>query len=265
MTTSNVTFEALASVPGWFERADFDLFSWFLEDQNERGITGDLAELGTYLGKSAILIGAYQRPGEVFTALDLFEMGASDSDNQSENARSYAGISQAAFERNYLRFHPELPTVVKGLSSVILDHARPGQNRFIHIDASHLYEHVRQDIAAAQTLLQSDSVVVFDDYRSPHTPGTAAAVWEAVVNDGLNPVVVTSSKLYGTWSDPDPLRKRLISSLDRDQRWEYEVQVVAGHELVRLAESYREPLQARVFNALVPMRLRPVVLRTLRR
>src|SRR5690606_24123152 len=79
-----------------------------------------------------------------------------------------------------------------------------------HIDASHMYEHVRQDIESARRLLRANGVVAFDDYRAEHTPGTAAAVWEAVLNDGLRPIFHTSGKLYATWGDPTPLRDEVV-------------------------------------------------------
>jgi hypothetical protein len=72
----------------------------------------------------------------------------------------------------------------------------------VHIDASHLYEHVREDIAAARQLLGPDGVVVFGDIRTAHAPGVAAAVWEEVTLGSLNVLVVGEVKLYGTWSDP---------------------------------------------------------------
>jgi predicted O-methyltransferase YrrM len=52
------TAAALDRIPGWFWPADQRLFAWFLS----AGTPGDLLELGTYLGKSAVLIGGHLRP-----------------------------------------------------------------------------------------------------------------------------------------------------------------------------------------------------------
>jgi methyltransferase family protein len=43
--------------------------------------------------------------------------------------------------------------------------------RLIHIDGSHLFEIVQQDIKLSKDILKDDGIVIFDDYRSPHTPG----------------------------------------------------------------------------------------------
>src|SRR5690349_23305480 len=58
-------------IPGWFRWVDQQLFRSILADQAD-GAPGDVVELGTYLGKSAVLIGEYVRPTERFVAVDLF-------------------------------------------------------------------------------------------------------------------------------------------------------------------------------------------------
>ena len=41
---------SVAAIPGWFFSQDQKLFRWFLKEQDRRQITGDLAELGVYMG-----------------------------------------------------------------------------------------------------------------------------------------------------------------------------------------------------------------------
>lgn len=195
-----ITMRDLRSVPGWFHEADVLLFRWFLEEQRRRPVLGDLAELGAYQGKSAIVIGEYVRDDETFTVVDLFEDPGSSVENRSENRAHYPGLTQRSFEGHYRRFHTRMPVVVKGLTSEVLEHATSGSHRFVHVDASYLYDHVRTDIASARQLLADGGIAVFDDYRATHT---AAAVWEAVATDGLQPIVVSANKLYGTWGDAE--------------------------------------------------------------
>jgi hypothetical protein len=124
--------------------------------------------------------------------------------------------------------------VVQDLSSAIVDHVKPGSARFVHIDASHLYEHVAIDVDSAQKMLMPDGVVAFDDYRSTHTPGVAAAVWEAVFTKGLRPICVTPQKLYGTFGDPIPHQRRLEAWLTEEGRFFWESQALAGRRLIRM-------------------------------
>jgi hypothetical protein len=150
-------------------------------------------------------------------------------------------VSQAAFETHYLRFHRELPVVVRGFSQEVVDHATHGSHRFVHIDASHLYDHVVADIEAARVLMRPDGIVAFDDFREAHTPGVAAAAWGAVATLGLHPVLVTEAKLYATWAADATWHPRVLDWARRTGMWDVEVQSIAGCPVVRLASRAGDP------------------------
>ena len=167
----NVTDAQVDAIPGWFQPYDRELFRLLLPATHDVLGGGNLAELGVYQGKSAVLVGSDVREGETFTVIDLFGAAASDHDNQAENDEQYSDLSRESFEEHYLSVHSELPDVVTGPSATVVDHASTGSHRFVHVDASHLYEHVRLDVEAARQLLAPQGVVVFDDIRSEHTRG----------------------------------------------------------------------------------------------
>ncbi|MFJ4785415.1 class I SAM-dependent methyltransferase [Streptomyces sp. NPDC088794] len=223
----------LEDVAGWFPPLDQILFTWLLERQEAHGFRGDLLELGAYLGKSAILLGHHRQDGEEFTVCDLFGGEAPDGANRAETRKSYSSLTRQAFERNYLAFHDTLPRVIEAPSSVIRTEVDPGTCRFVHIDASHLYEHVRDDIGAARDLLLPDGIVVLDDFRSEHTPGVSVATWEAVLNRGLRPICLSTQKLYGTWGDAEPVQEELLAMLRERADCGLSVQPAAGHRLIR--------------------------------
>ncbi len=228
-----VSFDQVRAIPGWLNRVDYQLLGFILSEQNAHGEVGDLAELGVYRGKSAVVIGGYRKPSETFTVVDLFrhDTGADDA-NAAEQQREYFGLQRAQFEQHYLKVHPALPVVVEGLSHTIADHASARAHRFVHIDASHLYRHVRKDIEVAQDLLLPDGIVVLDDIRSEHTPGVAAAGWQAVAA-GLKPIAVSGVKLYATWGDDERWRQALAGWLPT-AGFEWEVQEVSGHAVTRV-------------------------------
>ncbi|MEV3859305.1 class I SAM-dependent methyltransferase [Streptomyces sp. NPDC050095] len=225
---------ALHEVKGWFHNIDQVLFDWFLTRQRERGQQGDLLELGVYLGKSAIFMGQYLEEGQTFTVCDLFDSPAGDTANDKEMNKSYSTLTRAAFEANYRAFHEELPRVVQGPSHVITSLVDADSCRFVHVDASHLYEHVHGDIAAARELLGEDGIVVLDDFRAEHCPGVAAATWGAVATTGLKPICITATKFYGTWGAFEPVRGELGAMLaGRDDFW-HGAEEVAGHSMIRI-------------------------------
>ncbi|MGW6916373.1 class I SAM-dependent methyltransferase [Kitasatospora sp. NPDC054939] len=224
------------AIPGWFFTADQAVFAHLLSGQTRAGTKGDLLELGTYLGRSAVLLGDHLQSGETLTVCDLFDSEAGDADNAAEMAMSYRRtLTRSAFESNYLAFHPELPTIVQAPTSVLADgRIGAGSCRFVHIDASHLYEHVAGDVDVARAALAQDGIVVLDDYRSEHTPGVSAAVWEAVFTGGLRPVLLTPMKFYGTWGDPAEAQRLLLSRDWRAEGFALDEDTIAGAQVYRL-------------------------------
>lgn len=206
----SLTDADVESVPGAFWQPDLDMFRVVLEASAAKG-PGDLAELGVLVGRSAVLIGDHLRDEETFTVVDLFGQSLSDASNNEENQTSYPQLSRRSFESHYARLHDRLPVVVEGLSSSITEHARHGAHRFVHVDASHLFDHVRGDIRTARTLLARDGVLVLDDFRTEHTPGVAAAAWQAVLAEGLRPFAVSPQKMYATWGDGSRCRDALVT------------------------------------------------------
>ncbi len=198
-------------IPGWFMPIDQAAFTWVLQFQNRIEPEGALVEMGVFKGKSAVLIGNHRRPGEVFTCCDLFDDITTHhaADEKEQRFFKSQSLTQAEFERNYLAFHRELPRIVRAPTGEITRHVAPATARFVHIDAGHTYDLVREDCASARAMLRENGVVVFDDYRKSNTMGVAAAMWEAILNEGLKPIANTDYKLYATWGDPAPLRAEI--------------------------------------------------------
>ncbi|MEV7782194.1 class I SAM-dependent methyltransferase [Kitasatospora sp. NPDC088351] len=228
-------------IPGWFFNVDQEAFGHFLSAQNEAGRTGDILELGTYLGRSAVLLGDHLKPGEQLTVCDLFDSEAGDADNAAEMTMSYRKtLTRSAFEANYLAFHARLPVIVQAPTSALADGRIPaGSCRFVHVDASHLYEHVAGDIGVARAALAEDGLVVLDDYRSEHTPGVSAAVWQAVFTGGLRPVLLTPMKFYGTWGDAEAAQRVLLSRDWRSEGYSLDEDSIADARVLRLKRPVR--------------------------
>lgn len=235
-TTSLDVDAAVKKIPGWLFMVDHELIKAFLATSSDVVGRGDLAEIGVYLGKSAALIGGGLHPGERFTVLDLFGAEADSSDNAAENKAQYQHLSRERFERHYLTAHDSLPTIVAAASDTFPTHVADGTLRFIHIDGSHLYDHVVTDVASARRALTQDGIVVFDDIRTEHTPGVSAAVWQAVGN-GLHPIVLSPHKFYGTWGDPEPYRDHIRSWL-ADGRFLCEEQRINGDDVFRVSNHH---------------------------
>jgi hypothetical protein len=232
----NIDLNALGEVKGWYSRVDQLVIEWLLSFQHEFEVKGDLVELGVYEGKSAIHIGAHLTDKDRFYVCDLFEEIQVRENIPPQEQASYRTLTQSKFEDNYLKFHPSLPFIVRGLSSEITQHVGSKSCRFIHVAASHVYESVKVDADSAKSVLVEQGVVAFDDYRSGHTPGVALAVWEQVLLHGLTPICITDSKFYGTWGNPEPYRQLLFRKLAERTDFKADNQVLSNSlPIIRIA------------------------------
>lgn len=254
--------KSYSDIPGFFMWVDRWVFATLLGSQVESP-PGTLVELGVYQGKSAVIIGDAVRPGERFVAVDVFgredllDGSLSGEANRQENRNQYRNLTREQFETNYLALHPTLPEIVEGLSATVLDHVQPDTARFIHIDAGHLYDQVHEDIVNARTLLRPGGIIAFDDYRTEHTPGVSAAIWQAVFEDGLIPVAVTPQKLYGVYDDPEPYLNALRDFVANDpgKRWWMQEQQVLGRPLLRIKNmNAKNPAPKTAARALRPVK-----------
>jgi predicted O-methyltransferase YrrM len=192
-------------IDGWFHPPDTGLFLAFNELQEKHGVGGDILEVGTYLGRSAILLGYLPRPGERLVVCDVWEDSADLSpENRTEDELYHAGLSRGEFERNYLRFHSALPDICQMPSGELDQHLPAGSFRFIHVDGSDAYDVVRNDIAIARKLLTKGGVLALDDWSMPEAPGVGLAIWEEYLKGDLIPLCFSTYKLYATW-DPDTI------------------------------------------------------------
>ncbi len=192
-------WRARNSIVGAFWDIDFLLFDRILATQHENSVHGDLLEIGALYGKSTIVLGCHARSDEKVIVCDIFNDAEGDTENVAENSQSYIGLNRKRFEKNYLRWADRPPVVIAELSENIVGKVEPRSLRFAHIDGSHLYNVVRMDIANTHNLMRDTGVVVMDDFRALHTPGVAAAVWEAVATKGLIPICLSEQKFYGSW------------------------------------------------------------------
>lgn len=188
--------EKIQKIPGWFSSQDLHIFALLLKLQSDSKIYGDLLEIGTFMGKSASVLGALKSFEENLYVCDLFN-GVTDSINNLENKKSYEGLTRSSFEKNYYKVNQSLPTILE-ISSTNLEIALPKNIfRFIHIDGSHLYSYARSDlIFATKHLAQHGGVIVVDDFRAQHTLGVSKCVWEAILSSKLVPAIVSAAKIY---------------------------------------------------------------------
>src|SRR4051812_18796378 len=112
-----------SSVEGWVAEGDAWLFGLWNDLHRPAKVNGDILEIGVDLGASAIELGYCLGSEERLIVCDLFDDPAPTEENAREFDRFYTrqlrrtaaeslSYARQAFENNYLRFHPVLPTIL---------------------------------------------------------------------------------------------------------------------------------------------------------
>jgi hypothetical protein len=248
-------FERIYDVPGFLGPLDVAMFARLFEVQDEAGVIGDVLEIGSWYGRSAILLEYLKKDErEVLHVCDLFEETPPTKAGQMELA-AFAGKmpTRADFEGWFRSFHGTVPVIHQGASSGLSPNEL-GLNRFrfVHVDGSHAYEAVARDIAIACEIATEGGVVVFDDYANVGHPGVAAALWPAVMERDLEPFACSPSKLYATQGRGRAARYRMameeFATLDG---YQWKVTEIPGSSIVSVwPAAERRALRARVAGRL---------------
>lgn len=233
-----LNFRQLKSINGWLSNHDFTVINSLLEVQSSKKSSGDILEIGAYHGKCSVVLGQWLHGEERLLLCDIFE-NASEIENEIENINSYQQLNSKFLISNLRRFGIESYDLLNVNSNTLraVDFANP--IRFIHIDGSHLYPYVVSDLALAAEILSKDfGIISVDDFRSQHTIGVSAAVWEAIlVNRKLKPILITPCKIYLCHFD-SYINLDLISELLNNKGIEVERIVIKNFNLLRTLHLY---------------------------
>jgi hypothetical protein len=228
-----IEIPVIPRIRGWFSSHDSLVFHWFLTSPNLDSRASGILEIGTFEGKSAAFLSNYVTPGERFVVCDIFSL-KSDELNDLENSRSYPNFGLDNFMINMDRYARETPEVIVS-DSARLQASELGINfRFIHLDGSHLFDHISKDLDLAIQMIDSENgVVAIDDFRAAHTPGVSAAIWKQIVNEKLTPVVLTGTKMYCMKNAKGFRKTEFIDFLVQNET-EFEIEHFMSIDVVRV-------------------------------
>jgi len=197
----NRLWDTISAIPGWLPYPDAYLF-WLLNTfQKGESVCGNILEIGVFKGQSAALLGHLLAEGEQLEVCDLFGQVAPTPENAQENEACYPNLDRTAFEDNYRSVHADLPKVHPISSNELAGRLPPQSFRMIHVDGSHLYEAVRDDVRLSRDKLAGRGIVVLDDWCHSDYPEVAAAIWDEVSFEALMPLITTDQKMYATWPE----------------------------------------------------------------
>jgi hypothetical protein len=165
---------------GWMSASNIATFEYFLQDQNKRGITGNMLEFGVYKGRSASVLLHALNSEEWLYGIDSSEHPEIKKlEKINTNFKWIRGKSED------LILSSELPAV-------------EGPIRFSHHDASHTFHNLSTELSYIEKTLSEDGIVVLDDFGAPFYPQVIAATYSYLytTNSNLEIFLIGDNKAY---------------------------------------------------------------------
>lgn len=165
----------LERVPGFLTPRDAALMADLAGAQAGMGVRGDIAELGVFYGRSALVLGSALHPGDRLFACDRFDVPA---DGVPGWAFDEARPPEEAFRARWAEaFGHDAALVLRAGDVRELRPADLGAPaRLVHVDAGHEYADVRGDLALAAESLHPRGAIVADDVLLPEWPDVTVAL-----------------------------------------------------------------------------------------
>jgi len=147
------------------------------EIQRTNGVTGSLFEIGTFYGRSLVVLAAAARPDE---RIGFCEIGSERVQAAKKMLLQTLGPGVADSVRSY-----ELAS-----RQLTRDDLAP-MCRLIHIDGSHESEDVLHDLQLCEAALDARGIVIMDDVFNESYPGVVDGLYrfQAAANGVLVPVI----------------------------------------------------------------------------
>ena len=158
-----------ASVVGMSSRLAAAITCGLLRIQGELGVTGPVAEIGTFEGRFFIAMAHALAPGETALGIDLFDWPNPEIiDRFHANCRRF-GVPESrrvTWKADSRAMAPE----------ALLDKLGGRRPRLFHIDGEHSRHALTRDLALATAVMPPEGLIVLDDMLHPGYPTLMVAV-----------------------------------------------------------------------------------------
>lgn len=229
-------FRDLQKIDGYIDPPDALVFLSLIEKQKRENLSGGLAEIGVYYGRSYFLLRKISAPDANVLAIDLFDIEADDTQYQRflDNGISL-GIpvdEELVISGDSTRLDPQ----------AIID--KVGQVRFFSIDGGHLLRHVAADSYLAKSVLADHGIIAFDDTFNPAWPEVTIGVSDFLRrnSDTFVAFCMTKYKTYVCRRDFYEIYQAAISEAQHLRPFEHTEMDFLGSKVIRL----HNPLNRRV-------------------
>ncbi|KQV73008.1 class I SAM-dependent methyltransferase [Rhizobium sp. Root1220] len=186
-------FHDLQAIDGYIDPPDALVFLSLLKCQMSARLTGGIAEIGVYYGRSYFLFRKICGEGEKIVAIDPFSIVGAEH-GITQYARFIESGRRLGLAVDEDRVIESDSTLLK--PSQITDLA--GTIRFFSIDGGHMLHHVASDSRLAARSLAEHGIIAFDDTFNPAWPEVTVGVTDFLreYTDSFSVFCMTKYKTY---------------------------------------------------------------------
>ncbi len=238
-------FHRMPKVKGYLSIVDALSIASILIGQSKSSLSGAVAEIGVYFGRSFYLMAMLLNRHEKALAIDLFNIGESPGQD-SEQLKYFL----ATGERMGIRLDRDMIVAgdAKHLSAADVL-ARTGRVRFFSIDGGHELDDVLHDSTIAANTIADYGVICFDDFCNPEWPEVTLAIYEFLKTSAhdLVPFLVSQKKLFLCRPQYRDFYRQIIESASGFRRVKIANVNLLGHRTLVVRSSQREYLRSEAF------------------
>ena len=211
--------EGYETVRGMSSRFAATICGHVIRRQSELGISGHIAEIGTFEGRFFIAMALGLAAGERALGIDTFDWpDAGLYDRFLANCARH-GLTRERFVA--------LKASTRNLTAKAFTEAVGGPVRFIHIDGDHARESLSIDLALAEAVLHPQGMICLDDMLHPGYPLLVVAVHEWLTRHPDMRVlavidredIVAAAKFLICHKDTVPLLEQDLMTTFKAQHW----------------------------------------------
>ena len=168
-------------IKGWFYKESAELFIWIDYIHKVNNIKGNILEIGTFHGKSAVLLGLLAK-NETVGLCDIFR-------TQEDKKAATKHINGFFKDQEFIKIYHK--------SSNDLSASESNNCRLFHVDGDHSYEQAYKDLKLASKSIVEKGIIIVDDFFNIYYPGVTEAVSKILAEDKtLSPLIIGFGKLF---------------------------------------------------------------------
>ncbi len=160
--------EGYERVRGMSSRFAAAICGHLIRRQTEQGITGDVAEIGTFEGRFLIAMALGLADGEHAVGIDLFDWPNESVLRRFQSNCAAAGLASERFTAWKQQSRAITPDALRAK-------LKSKNVRFFHIDGEHEHASLTSDLELAHAVLHPAGLIVLDDMLHPGYPTLVTA------------------------------------------------------------------------------------------